>query len=102
MPKLTIKKDLTNRVDAGIAFLNVAKPGWEKKIDLDEFDLQNPWTCVLGEVYGNYFDGREKIGMDENDTAPTYLGFCLGKGRKKQYSLLTKIWKEKVENLRKR
>lgn len=105
---------MAKRVDAGIAFLNVVRPGWVRKIDLDKLDLSSPKTCVIGEVLGDYYRGRSSLGLSADNgrdsahkavtksgseiTLPIALGFAA----KTNYPLLTRIWKIKIRGLLKR
>ena len=36
----------------GIAVLDREIPNWRDKIDLDSFDIESSWHCVLGQVFG--------------------------------------------------
>lgn len=58
---------------AGIGYLDTHVKGWRKKIDLKKLDLGNPECCVLGEVYGDYDDGKKELGISEEKA--TELGF---------------------------
>ncbi len=94
MAKVTLK----NRVEAGAKFLDVMSPGWEKKIDLSVLDLGLPNTCVLGEIFGNYEDGKDALGIEE--AAAEGLGFQVsGDGVGSAYTRLTNVWKEFIKNL---
>lgn len=55
-----------DRIDAGIKLLDEKTPGWEKKIDFDTLRLNSFMNCVLGQVYGDYFQGVRTLfpGMD--------------------------------------
>ena len=87
-------KNISNRVKAGIAFLNVVEPDWLKRIDLEKLDLSNSKTCILGEVYGNYYDGRDKL--DLNEEIAEKLGFAEEENRP-NYKSLTAAWKETLK-----
>lgn len=49
--------ELRERVQRGMAFLDVDKPGWEDCIDLERLDMSNCGDCVLGQIYGYYGNG---------------------------------------------
>lgn len=36
-------------------------PGWFNKINLDKLNMHEPKNCILGQVYGDYFDGKMKL-----------------------------------------
>lgn len=89
------QRTITDRVRAGIAFLNVVKPGWKKEIDLKRLDLSSGNTCMIGELYGDYDEGIITLGI-ENNTAEV-LGFYESDASK--YSKLTRAWKMALRKL---
>ena len=93
---MKIPHTIEKRVEAGVAFLNVVKPNWLKKIDVEKLDLGNKKVCMLGELYGYYDDGISTLGL-ENKTSATNLGFY---GSKRGYKVLTAAWKNKIAKLR--
>jgi hypothetical protein len=42
------------RVADGARLLDLVRPGWEEKINIDELDMSSGRWCVLGQVYGSY------------------------------------------------
>ena len=94
-----MKTNTQIRVRAGIAFLNAVKPNWKKKIDLDRLDLSSDRTCVIGEVYGDYGDGMEKLGIGALSDSAIALGFKEDGVFDKNYPLLTKIWKQELKKI---
>jgi hypothetical protein len=48
---------INERVAYGAAVLDQKSPGWESQIDLSKLDLNDSCRCVLGQIYGHYFDG---------------------------------------------
>lgn len=77
--------DYAAKVNAGIQLLDTEKPGWREKIDLDNLDLGSCDICVLGQVFGNYYDGVEKLKVDAYE-----YGFNTGGS----FRELTAAWKE--------
>ena len=63
---------LAERVAAGAALLDERAPGWRAKIDLAVLDLDSDSGCILGQVFGGYVAGLERIGRPQ--AAPH--GFC--------------------------
>ena len=96
----TISEALKKRVKAGAAFLDVVKPNWWKKgeVDLEELDLAQPNVCMLGELYGDYNYGKTKLGLD-NESAE-FVGFY--SSINSRYAAITKLWKAKIRALRKK
>jgi hypothetical protein len=52
---------VTNRVRRGMKLLDEAQPGWEKKIKLVDLSLEDAEHCVLGQLYGTYDEGLERL-----------------------------------------
>ena len=50
--------DYAQEVARGAARLDFEQPGWAEQISLDRLAMDNCARCILGQVYGNYFDGR--------------------------------------------
>lgn len=50
---------------------------WVEHIDCATLDLTLSESCVLGQVYGDYDEGREKLGLN-NRSAATYGFFTFG------------------------
>ncbi len=84
------------RIQAGIAFLNVMRPNWKKKIDLKKLDLGNPNVCMIGEVCGDYNDGRYELGL--SDSQAETLGFQ-DNNTDDDYKTLTRAWKRALREL---
>lgn len=101
MAKLN-KKEVENRVKAGVAFLNVIKPKWFKKINLKKLDLSNGYTCIIGELEGEYSKGIEVFGI--SGAVAEKMGFHSAMDNwideDKEYSLLTSIWKKVITKLK--
>lgn len=110
--RITNLKDIRAAVWAGIGYLNVKSPGWQKKVNLRRLDLSNPQHCVLGEVFGTYVRGKNALGLtgaDSRSSEVAALGFYLpvpladdGSGRPHpngstiiavQYNRLTAEWR---------
>ena len=92
---MKLKERLKKRIQAGIAFLNVKSPNWLKKIDLEKLDLNEPKLCILGEVYGDYHEAKEKLLANDKQIAED-LAFRTSANR---YSLLTRLWKNELRKL---
>jgi hypothetical protein len=78
MTDLTIEQ----RVEAGAAWLDASRPGWLDRIDLDELRMDYCDACILGQIFGDYWDapladhippyGEE---MDKYEAKAAQLGF---------------------------
>lgn len=78
--------DYKSAVKAGVQFLDSKKPGWRDLIDVETLDLAECDVCILGQIFGDYSDGKAKLGLDSVE-AEKY-------GFNTDYSMseLTKAW----------
>lgn len=53
---------LDQRVARGIEWLDANAPeGWQARINLHKFNMADPCRCVLGQVFGDYWDAMENM-----------------------------------------
>lgn len=57
-------------VARGAALLDEKFPDWYKRIDLDALAMDNCCRCVLGQLFGLYSEGAERIGLWYNGGFP--------------------------------
>lgn len=89
--------DVRAAVWAGIGFLDSRVPRWRKKIDLKKLDLRYSDCCVLGELYGDYSEGVDRLFGGDNDKA-IELGFDVedytqDEDADSEYKQLTAEWR---------
>jgi hypothetical protein len=84
------------RVARGAALLDQYRPGWTGEIDVHELRIESGSDCVLGQLYGDYGEGRERIGI-LNSTHAEALGFT---GGKSGWYGLNEAWRELIEDRR--
>ena len=53
-------KTIEQRVTNGINWLNKVKPRWKKKIDVESLEMTSSYTCVCGQIFGDYWKKNEK------------------------------------------
>lgn len=41
--------------------LDKAKPGWAKLININTLNMQSHTKCILGQLYGDYIIGKQKL-----------------------------------------
>lgn len=57
----------TTAVADGVALLDEHNEGWWANIDLSRLDLDSPTNCILGQLYGTYYRGREALDIREGE-----------------------------------
>jgi len=98
---------ITNRVKAGIAFLDARYgKGWRKDIDKKQLDLSDSESCPLGQTDSDYNEHQDKLEL--TDRVAYDLGFHidpkpgdeypeawndLSRPIKAQWDRLTDAWK---------
>lgn len=80
--------DYAAAVAAGIAKLDAEKPNWRDLINVDSLRLESCDVCVLGQVFGDYEDGKSYLDIDT--TEAKRLGF----NTDGDFSRLTQAWKD--------
>lgn len=64
------EQSAAEHVARGAALLDKKVPGWESRIDLSELDLGSECRCVVGQLFGDYWAGKDRLGVE---TACGYL-----------------------------
>lgn len=84
---------LRDRVDAGVAWLDQHHPGWADRIDVDVLDLGDCYSCVLGQVLGDFwtasitYDQAAVMGF-EVTSVPDYS---------REQAALERLWRDVIE-----
>lgn len=95
------------RIECGVAWLDAQRgPGWVHHIDIDQLKLSNCLRCVLGQLYGNYWNpvGREAGDGLLSIQQSIACGFCLSAYMDPtvdSWAELTEAWKDKITELQK-
>lgn len=87
---------IPDRVQRGAAYLDDIAPGWPDRIDTLKLDIGSPCRCILGQLYGDYFDAPLVTDAWAEDTEddPTYdRGFC---GTHSEHDALTIAWRQLI------
>lgn len=85
------KKLLRHQIKQGAFFLDTHFPNWELKINPNTIDLSHAELCVLGQIYGNYWDGLKKLGINSEISDILGLAAPIHKSPK-----LDKMWKKLI------
>lgn len=89
---------IRERVAAGAAWLDRARPGWPVRIDLITLDVRDPEHCVLGQEFDDFSQRPEAMRAYEVAEAHGfYLNQWPSAGREMQYAVLTDVWRELIE-----
>lgn len=102
-----------DEVDAGAAFLDSWRPGWDEAIDLAELDLRLPCCCTLGQLAGGaasgYYTACRELGLDPYGQRCRELGFTVhltpdgvagSLADYAEYGMLTDAWRAEIERRR--
>lgn len=54
------QEDMQQIVNTGVAWLDENMSDWRKQINLDTLSMEHYKLCIIGQLFGNYFD-EEKI-----------------------------------------
>lgn len=88
------------RVKKGVEYMNEQYGRyWLRKIDPERLALQNGTACVIGQVEGEYNEGRERLGLRQETAVE--LGFDFDHTAQAEYLLLTQEWKKSIIKLQK-
>jgi len=92
--------DSRKLVDKGFKMLTAHYGGtsWVNEIDLARLDTENPYRCILGQLFGDYGTGRSTLGIGF-DNGGEY-GFDAPDMTDRQYEALDKRWTEKITEAR--
>lgn len=62
---------VAERVTRGAALLDEQRPGWRGRVAPDWLDIRSGSACVLGQLFGDYVRGLERLGLEVGD-GPTF------------------------------
>ncbi len=102
-------KILKARVKKGIKWLDkeVGRKAWLKRVSLKKLDLSNSYTCVCGQVFGDFMTGLFRANKNPENASSIKtikLGFYLDYSEKEKhsYGTLQYIWYKEISKLKKR
>jgi hypothetical protein len=96
---------IAERVAAGAEWLDVNRPGWVDRINLETLNLSSPCRCILGQELGDYCEAPyELIGWpsddddERDDSRAVELGFNIPSSwMEYDYEALTAEWRRYIE-----
>ena len=93
-------QDYKAAASAGAKFLDEKHPNWFKQIDTNKLNMTLTNDCILGQLYGDYFEGAKQLALD---VWPHVVGFNVQydgtfsvRDFPKHYKLSTDAWKEEI------
>lgn len=100
-------KQIPEEIKAGMALLDEKVPGWREKVNPQQLNMAYCFTCILGQVFGEYTHGLKRLGIaddeevysefdPETNEQAQNLGFQskVHNGIWLDYDYLNKAWKE--------
>lgn len=93
------EEHLKDYVSAGAELLDRKRPDWFLRVNLDKLDLGSGYECVLGQLYGAYASGVDRLELDWDADEPTRLGFSAHglPGGDLNYPELTELWLDQIQ-----
>jgi hypothetical protein len=94
--------NVEERVQRGIDKLNESVPDWRKRVNPDKLSLStvircsDGLGCPLAQLYGNYVDGLEAIGLYATNINPADYGFEANTLKQPEYDALTAEWQRRI------
>jgi len=78
---------------AGVDTSSVAEGAdWRELIDLDELEMDRATACILGQLFGDYFIGRDVLRPDETRPWSVEHGFSVMEDLRSEWDALADAW----------
>jgi hypothetical protein len=91
---------LKSRVKKGAELLDEKYPGWYWDVNIGNLDLGNEHKCILGQLYGDYFNAVSILKLSFYDSTYEY-GFSLHiREPWNSWNALTRHWTRAIEQRR--
>lgn len=91
---MSIEMMARERASAGAVLLDVIRPGWAERVNLERLNTESPKNCVLGQTFGDFYDAVEDYGIAD----PRIYGF--DESIPVGFRDLDTAWREIVESRR--
>lgn len=101
--------DIKLRIERGMKLLDSKYPGWRSKVNVEKLNMSSPENCVLGQLYGDLFDGLDTLGVSICTWKAASYGFAIDVDETVESGLmnlcdrspcleaLTRIWKQELQ-----
>lgn len=95
-------------VRSGALLLDSWRPGWADEVNLKRLDMLDPNDCVIGQVFGDFDEGCDELGIYNEPFAQSGFGFMVAivgdhetereqaRATTRVYRELTKLWRREV------
>jgi hypothetical protein len=103
---LAEREERDRKVAQGAALLDAEVPGWAQRIDLPSLSMRDGSHCVLGQLFGDYFNGtstlgikyqwQQKVSHGFTIDLPARLGRTMDRDIDREFRLLTSAWKSLI------
>lgn len=97
--------DIAEAAETGAALLDRRFPDWAEQIDLDSLEMSVSETCILGQLYGSYWQGLAALTMTTPGFAdPIDYGFILpvyldnNENGDQYWEQLDRAWRDEIAN----
>ena len=95
-------KQLRQRRDKGITFLDTELSEWREIVNKDKLDMSDGHNCIAGQVTGmEYDEAIEQFGLSKKEafeyafyTGTSWLDYEEKSKFQEDYAKLTKVWTE--------
>lgn len=95
--------ELQPLVAHGASYLDDVVPDWFTRINPDELNMDSCYTCLLGQLYGEFTEGRAELAIPNGDGYK--YGFDLARGGPEStaairggYVLLARLWQIEIQS----
>jgi len=100
-----VELDLELAVNDGVDRLDAFYPEWPNEIDIDKLDMANGARCIIGQLFGDYLDGINTLGLDFFSEDDISHGFNLppggdGTAPATEWRKLTDLWIAEIREIR--
>lgn len=88
-------------VDRGCVLLDRDMPDWRNRVDRDILNMKLNDSCILGQLFGGYLKGLDKLGIPGYTTDDADCGFDVPKEdiSDEAYEKLTDEWKRRLRGV---
>lgn len=62
---VSLPDSVEEAVSFGVMLLDERGPGWANSIDLSTFSISNGDHCILGQLFGSYGYGCDRLGLHD-------------------------------------